>query len=154
LAEGLKNDNWKVWSIEECKLPVYEKSFFSRYIIPDIVLQRNANGKEQFLIFDAKYKRIDSGIQRNDLFQIIAYMHTLPKEGALIGGLIYPSETSQEPTARTLNGYNGTLLTLPLEIPRSNDYATFRNEMDINSRVLVEMLNTEKLNTLLKACAK
>ncbi len=92
------------------------------------------------IVLDAKYKRVDSGIQRNDLFQIIAYIHTLPKEGALMGGLIYPSETSQKPTAKTLNGYNGTLLTLPLKIPRSDDYATFRDEMNSNSRVFVDNL--------------
>lgn len=103
LAEGLKNDNWKVWSIEECKLPVYEKSFFSRHIIPDIVLQRYANGKEQFLIFDAKYKRMtgtNNDVDRSDFLQIHTYIHyfqhAYSQSEVLLGGLLYPISANEE----------------------------------------------------------
>ena len=48
------------------------------------------------IILDAKYKRLNLGIQRNDLYQLITYIHTLNNgknggvEGAKCGAFIYP----------------------------------------------------------------
>ena len=83
------------------------------------------------VVLDAKYKPVDkAGIQRNDLFQIIAYMHTLPNEGAKVGGLIYPSSNDTERTNRSLNGYRGELYTIPVHIPISHNYADFCKGME------------------------
>ena len=98
LGEGLKDDGWSVWTIEECKqLHIYEGSFFRTKIIPDIVLQRNVNGEKQFLVLDAKYKRMKGekiDVDRTDFFQIHTYMqyfqHAYPQGKVLLGGLLYP----------------------------------------------------------------
>ena len=97
LGEGLHNEGWRVWSGEECEQKVYKSGFFGRKIIPDIVLQRNVDGKEQFLIFDAKYKRMTGNkldVDRTDFFQIHTYIHyfqhTYPDGEVLLGGLLYP----------------------------------------------------------------
>ena len=48
------------------------------------------------IVLDAKYKRLNNGIQRNDLYQLITYIHTLDNvknggvEGAKCGAFIYP----------------------------------------------------------------
>ena len=97
LGEGLYDEGWRVWSVEECEQKVYKSGFFGRKIIPDIVLQRNVDGKEQFLIFDAKYKRMTGNkldVDRTDFFQIHTYIHyfqhTYPDGEVLLGGLLYP----------------------------------------------------------------
>lgn len=98
LGEGLKNDGWSVWTVDECKqIHTYEGSFFKTKIIPDIVLQRNVNGEKQFLVLDAKYKRMIGekiDVDRTDFFQIHTYMqyfqHAYPQGKVLLGGLLYP----------------------------------------------------------------
>jgi len=98
LGEGLFNDGWRVWSVEDCHCTIYEKTFFKRVIIPDIILQK----EDKFIIFDAKYKRMrgekkkvkESDVDRADLFQIHTYIqyvqHHLGK--VVLGGLLYPLE--------------------------------------------------------------
>lgn len=84
-------------------------------------------------VLDAKYKRIDiNGIQRNDLFQLIAYMHTLPAD---YGALIYPLSSSensriwQEP--KKLNGHEGWIDTIGIEIPQdAKSYQDFFDRME------------------------
>lgn len=96
LGEGLAEDGWRVWSVEECKIKVYKGAFFERKIIPDIVLERIGNdGKKEFLVFDAKYKTMTGekdDVDRSDFFQIHTYIqyfqHTQGK--VVLGGLLYP----------------------------------------------------------------
>ena len=98
LGEGLKVDGWRVWTVNECEqLITYKGHFFERQIIPDIVLQRNVNDEEQFLVLDAKYKRMKGeklDVDRTDFFQIHTYMqyfqHAHPQGKVLLGGLLYP----------------------------------------------------------------
>lgn len=105
LAEGLSEDGWRLWNSSECKIPVYNASFFSTHIIPDIVLHRisNIDGKDEFLVFDAKYKRMKAekyDIDRSDLFQIHTYIHYFqhkyPDSRVLLGGLLYPLFASDD----------------------------------------------------------
>lgn len=102
LGEGLAEDGWRVWSVEECKQKIYGDTFFGRTIIPDIILERTNNGEKEFIVFDAKYKRMrgekknvkESDVDRSDLFQIHTYIqyvqHCLGK--VILGGLLYPLE--------------------------------------------------------------
>ena len=99
---------------------------------------------EHRIVIDAKYKQVDNGIQRNDLFQIIAYMHTLPDIGALVGGLIYPTSEIAQKRVRKLNGYRGTLYTIPVHIPQSKNYADFCNEMEKSAEQLSNIIETLK----------
>lgn len=96
LGEGLADEGWRVWSVEECKKMVYKGTFFERKIIPDIVLERiGDDGKKEFLVFDAKYKAMTGDkddVDRSDFFQIHTYIqyfqHTQGK--VVLGGLLYP----------------------------------------------------------------
>lgn len=90
--------------------------------------------QERQVVLDAKYKHIDKySIQRDDLFQLIAYMHTLPAE---YGALIYPlsledgkSRIWQAP--KELSGRGGYIDTIGIEIPKDAvNYNDFFNEME------------------------
>ena len=90
------------------------------------------------IVLDAKYKRMDSGWgQREDQFQLIAYMHTFhcneaEKKGAEFGALIYPTNDNKAETKYAeLYGYGGTYATIPIYIPdRAIDYCDFFNKME------------------------
>ena len=85
------------------------------------------------IVLDAKYKRIDvNGIQREDLFQLIAYMHTRP---ANYGALIYPLSLSEKSRIwqqpKELNGYGGKIDTIGFEIPdNAKSYKEFFDHME------------------------
>jgi len=86
------------WSISSPHLEVYEKTFFKRKIIPDIVMMKGDN----VLVFDTKYKRMlfrgtkDNvwDVERNDFFQIHTYLSYYlsgpNKKNVLAAGLLYP----------------------------------------------------------------
>ena len=44
-------------------------------------------------VLDAKYKHLEKRIQREDLYQVICYMHTMPRD---IGGYIYPYQAKDK----------------------------------------------------------
>jgi len=86
------------WDVSSPKLTVYEKTFFKRKIIPDIVMEKkNSN---DIMVFDTKYKRMNftgrrassmGDVDRNDFFQIHTYMsYYLPTHNVLAVGLLYP----------------------------------------------------------------
>ena len=100
LGEGFANDGWRVLSIEECTYQIYKGKFYQRDIIPDIILEREQNGQKEYMVFDAKYKRMRgiksslkySDVDRSDLFQIHTYMQYVQQNmgKVVIGGLLYP----------------------------------------------------------------
>ncbi|MBO5289432.1 MAG: hypothetical protein J6B11_08560, partial [Spirochaetales bacterium] len=68
----------------------FKKCF--RRIYPDFYRENTKPENEDFLkndgvILDAKYKQLDKGLVRDDLYQIISYMHTVKIP---TGGFIYP----------------------------------------------------------------
>ena len=90
-------------------------------------------------VIDAKYKNIDSGMgQREDQFQLIAYMHTLSGndsqgkdvKGAKFGALVYPSEKDNYREYQ-LKGCGGIYAIVPLQIPNDieNGYMNFCEKM-------------------------
>lgn len=105
LGEGLADEGWRVWSVEECHRTIYEKTFYKRDIIPDIILQKG----DKYIVFDAKYKRMrgekknakESDVDRADLYQIHTYIqyvqHHLGK--VVLGGLLYPLEVDVDESA-------------------------------------------------------
>lgn len=100
------------------------------------------------IVLDAKYKNIDSGMgQREDQFQLIAYMHTLSGKdskgrdvkGAEYGGLVYPS---QEDVCRKwqLNGCGGTYAIMPIKIPNNKqNYEEFCTELEDRENNMCEI---------------
>lgn len=130
LSEGMSDEGWQVWTVDECKREVYKDSFFKRHIIPDIVLHRisKTDGKDEFLVFDAKYKRmsvkkgVENGegnkydVDRSDFFQIHTYIHyfqhVYPDSRVLLGGLLYPlDEKFEDFKVNNLFGENGSFNT-------------------------------------------
>ena len=91
------------------------------------------------IVLDAKYKNMDSGWgQREDQFQLIAYMHTfhndkLGLKGALYGALIYPTNSNVAIKLEELYGYGGIYATIPIHIPTNvQNYNDFFNKMEKN----------------------
>ena len=87
------------WYIESPKIPLYENQFFTRKIIPDVVMTKG----NDVLVFDTKYKRMTmqgknqhgaGDVDRNDFFQINTYMSYYHNKGLHVraGGLLYPME--------------------------------------------------------------
>ena len=81
-------DGWKIYSN---KYMIYNKQYFKRGLIPDIIIEK----EENVVVFDAKYKNMESkqfDYDRSDFFQIHtygAYMKAQNKK--LLGlGLLYP----------------------------------------------------------------
>jgi len=93
---------------------------------------------------DAKYKRLEnkkedefiSRFSREDLYQLITYMHVLP---AKTGGLIYPISSNNDKTEicksidKNIFGLGGNISTYGLPIPTKDkypDFAIFMNKVE------------------------
>ena len=94
-----------------------ENSFDKNYrrIYPDFY-------KPNECILDAKYKRLQNGVGREDLYQIVTYMHTVKIDH---GGFLYPipqtdfeNDNDNKKTYK-LAGYGGTISTIGFPIPQS-----------------------------------
>ena len=106
---------------------------------------------------DAKYKRLSSGlnsgeleenikkgfsIQREDLFQMISYMHVLPAQTA---ALLYPIERAEAPVIKedkkVLLGLGGGIFGIGMPIPREADYIAFSKFMNGVENELKRIVN-------------
>lgn len=84
------------WSVESPSVQVYDGQFYSRLIIPDIVLTKG----DDVMVFDAKWKQMradktdvaHSDLDRSDFFQIHTYIQYYEKlgENVRVAGLLYP----------------------------------------------------------------
>ena len=125
-------------------ISLYEKG--SKCYYPDFYRQ-HPNDKDGFqsFVLDAKYKRLGYGVPvdqqdgkdsinrisicRDDLFQMITYMHVLPAKHC---ALIYPIEVSEtndfnvvKSEPRNLNGFGGEILGLGIPIAHEGGYDKF-----------------------------
>lgn len=80
----------------------------SRKLYPDF-------WKDNYII-DAKYKHLNQGVSREDLYQVVTYMYCM-KAGN--GGYIYPFEQQSKPQKFRLTGYGGTLSVVPFYVPQT-----------------------------------
>jgi 5-methylcytosine-specific restriction endonuclease McrBC regulatory subunit McrC len=101
---GLLRLHFFDWTIDSPKIQLYSSQFYSRKIIPDIVMQK----EDRVAVFDTKYKRMNmigtrqngmGDLDRNDFFQINTYMAYYRQKGKelLGGGLIYPLSRHHDP---------------------------------------------------------
>ena len=118
---------------KENGIPVYDKekegNKYNQYTVyPDFY-------KKEDTVIDAKYKRLDKSVCREDRFQLIFYMHIL---NAAKGFLVYPIQCDDNTTIedegnindkriRFLNGCGGTIGRLPFHIPK--DETNFEQQM-------------------------
>ncbi|MGN0457218.1 MAG: hypothetical protein ACI4F2_10200 [Acutalibacteraceae bacterium] len=68
-------------------------------IIPDIVLEKVKNGKKNYIILDAKYKKVQTASKRDDRLQILAYAYLYD---AHIVGHIFPEAEYKNTLLNTL----------------------------------------------------
>ncbi len=101
-------------------------------------------------VLDAKYKHLENKVQREDLFQVISYMHTMPRD---VGGYIYPYQIQQNenyPSEKIfhLNGRNddgGWIFTIPFLIPSYDMNTTwdkFENEIKNEEKEFIKKLSS------------
>lgn len=83
-------------------------------------------------VLDAKYKRLDSTIAREDRFQMISYMHVL---NLTKGFLLYPAANrTVEPlyNAKELEGLGGMLGSISFYVPEKADFLEFSAAMKVS----------------------
>lgn len=103
----------------------------SRKLYPDFY-------KDNFIL-DAKYKHLNQGIGREDLYQVVTYMYcTMDKNG----GYVYPSESDDKMATYKLKGYGGFMHLLPMFIPKKDVFYEFIKEMSESEKKLKEYLKT------------
>jgi 5-methylcytosine-specific restriction endonuclease McrBC regulatory subunit McrC len=117
------------WSVDSPKIKLYENQFYSRHIIPDIVMRKG----NKVAVFDTKYKRMNyvgrhqngmGDVDRADLFQIHTYMsyyQSQPDIEFIGGGLLYPlSQAYSESncfSSKLLENHQSWFLVDGIEIP-------------------------------------
>ena len=117
-----------------------------RRIYPDFYREKSADDSDGMIV-DAKYKRLEQGLVRDDLYQIISYMHTMKVDR---GGFLYPHPSTVDecgavaaahPTTYRLAGYGGTISSLGLPIPQdATTYDQFKDFMKDRERELLEAI--------------
>lgn len=89
-------------------------------------------------VADAKYKRFIQDVDRNDLFQIISYMHIMQRDK---GVLIHPRDQSNTDTKRHIAGLGGDLSIVGMNIPQNaKDFKDFQNAMNTQEETLIQQL--------------
>lgn len=106
-------------------LSVYESTFggyHNRTVFPDFY------SKDHQVIADAKYKRLDSSINREDLYQIITYSYLLKAKSA---GVIYPTAAlTKHDLIGKVSGYGVNIFRQSLQIPQDvSSYKEFALEI-------------------------
>jgi 5-methylcytosine-specific restriction endonuclease McrBC regulatory subunit McrC len=97
-VKSLLQKNFPDWSVDSPKIKLYGNQFYSRHIIPDIVMRKG----NKVAVFDTKYKRMNyqgtnqngmGDVDRADFFQIHTYMSYYQSQADIEfigGGLLYP----------------------------------------------------------------
>ena len=122
---------------------------------------RSNNCAETSFVLDAKYKRLGSDVKvdsqddektntiaigREDLFQMITYMHVLPARHC---ALLYPIEPYEsntdgivQSTPRKLLGYGGKIIGIGIPIANSGEYPEFCDSQgETESNLVAEIQN-------------
>ncbi len=86
----------------------------SRRLYPDFY---HKNNDIIDFILDAKYKHLNNGIGREDLYQVVSYMYCTK---ALYGGYLHPIEFKQQSIGYKLNGYEGRIIIFPFHVPQKS----------------------------------
>jgi 5-methylcytosine-specific restriction endonuclease McrBC regulatory subunit McrC len=103
----------------------------SRKLYPDFY-------KENFIL-DAKYKHLNSGVGREDLFQVVSYMYC---RCAKHGGLLFPNEENSLLCNYQLMGYNGYIHLFPFMIPQeAMNYGDFVKQIQNSETKLTSLVN-------------
>lgn len=109
---------------------VFDKN--SRQLYPDF-------WKENFIL-DAKYKHLNNGVGREDLYQVVSYMYCKQSPN---GGYVYPFEHKTKSVSYKLVGYGGKMTVIPFHVPQStNNWKDFISQIQNSEK---ELLNSVTL---------
>lgn len=98
----------------------------SRRLYPDF-------WKKDFIL-DAKYKRLNNGVAREDLYQVVSYMYSTKSNN---GGFVYPSETKQDTINYHLAGYGGIMHIIGLRVSHgASDFKDYVKEMNESEKII------------------
>ena len=67
------------------------------------------------IILDAKYKHLNNGVGKEDLYQVITYMYCTQSK---YGHYVYPYEKQIAPSRYKLNGFGGIMTVIPFYVPQ------------------------------------
>lgn len=131
---------------KENGIQIYEGSI--RYY-PDFYkkVEEDAKGEKSFVL-DAKYKRLENSIGRDDLFQMITYMHVLPaKRCALLypiksGDTIVQNDKIIKSEPKELMGLGGEIYSYGLKIPFKGTINEFWKDMSDVEKALNEVVQS------------
>ncbi len=84
----------------------------SRRLYPDFY---HKNNDVIDFILDAKYKHLNNGIGREDLYQVVSYMYCTQ---APYGGYVHPIEYKQQSIGYKLKGHGGKIVIFPFYVPQ------------------------------------
>ena len=115
-----------------------EETSFSkcyRRIYPDFYKNNTTDSeylKNDGTILDAKYKDLGKSLVRDDLYQIISYMHTMkiPRGGFIYPLKYYKNDKSFDEKTYNLSGLSGTVSTYGITIPCKEKYQDFKNHLE------------------------
>ena len=103
---------------------------YSQKLYPDFY-------KDNFII-DAKYKHLNNGVGREDLYQVITYMYCTKANN---GGYLFPDENNINWRKFQLMGHNGFIYLLPFQVPQSSvDYRSFINSIKSSEEKILDKI--------------
>lgn len=103
---------------------------YSQKLYPDFY-------KDNFII-DAKYKHLNNGVGREDLYQVITYMYCTKANN---GGYLFPDENNKNWRKFQLMGHNGFIYLLPFQVPQSSvDYRSFINSIKSSEEKILDKI--------------
>ena len=123
----------------------FDKNY--RKIYPDFYKPKDNNNG---WILDAKYKHLENGAGREDLYQVVTYMHTMKIDS---GGFIYPLKQGgnnlfENKTTLQLAGQGGTISILGFPIPQEcGSFSDFDSAMRKTESDFVKELNKAQICT-------
>ena len=114
-----------------------------RRIYPDFYCENSREDSNDGIILDAKYKRLENGLVRDDLYQIISYMHTMKIP---TGGFIYPvastTLSNRDADSYHLANNTGVIKSFGFVIPEcETDYESFQKKMKKTEDELVQEIH-------------
>lgn len=113
--EKLLSTHFKDWYVSsQTELKLYSNLFFSRKMLPDLIMKHKKSNK--IIVFDAKFKtmRLEtkpssiSDLDRSDFYQIHTYIQYF-QPNVILGGLIYPLSQQLNKGKAHANGLFGKL---------------------------------------------
>lgn len=136
------------WSVTSETVQTYKGAFYTRKLIPDIVLRKG----NKIAVFDAKYKLMRGHYQdvdRADFFQIHTYKAYYSKVSELIiSGLLYPivnNEMYKQPVASILNKTTKFFvggISINEDIDKKNNIEIFKKDTEQLLQIIASNLKT------------